>query len=87
MSKLNAFLETPQTEFKDPVELLAAIEAEERGENGLCPFVAECYEKLGLTSQHCAWNYDNKRRYVFLQKGQRCRVRRLGRPETEMQSL
>ena len=27
--------------------------------NGLCPYLAECYEGLGLVTQHCAWNLDN----------------------------
>lgn len=65
MSKLNVILEAPRTEYADPADLLAAIEAEERGDNGFCPFMAECYPTLGLANQHCAWNYDNPRTWQF----------------------
>jgi hypothetical protein len=41
MSKLDAFIEARQkTEYLAPTDLLAAIEAEERGGNGDRPFIA-----------------------------------------------
>jgi len=33
--------------------------------NGLCPFMAECYEALGLVSQHCSWNQDDPPTWRF----------------------
>jgi len=33
--------------------------------NGLCPFKAECYESLGLKTQHCAWNLDEPPTWRF----------------------
>ena len=32
---------------------------------GLCPFRAECYEALGLVTQHCAWNLDDPPTWRF----------------------
>ena len=64
MSKLNAILEAQQTEFTNPADLLAEIEAKER-KNGLCPFMAECYKALGLVNRHCSWNLDNPRTWQF----------------------
>jgi hypothetical protein len=43
-------------------QLLAVIEREEMGavipDNGLCPYMQECYRGLDLVRQHCAWNLD-----------------------------
>jgi hypothetical protein len=33
--------------------------------NGLCPFMAECYESLGLVHQHCSWNLDDPPTWRF----------------------
>lgn len=63
MSKLSQFKQ--ETRQLNLDEVLAAIEAEEISDNGFCPFMAECYESLGLVKQHCAWNYDNPRTWQF----------------------
>jgi hypothetical protein len=34
-------------------------EYETESDNGLCPYMEECYEVLGLTWQDCRWNVDN----------------------------
>jgi hypothetical protein len=33
--------------------------------NGLCPYMQECYQALGLVHQHCAWNLDDPPTWRF----------------------
>ena len=69
MSKLDVVIEAQRTEFLSPADLLAAIEAEERGGDGLCPNRDQCFrERLGISQAaaedghrcgfeetHCLW--------------------------------
>ena len=65
MSKLDAIKEAQNTTQQMTIDDYLALGQDEEPSNGLCPFRAECYEKLGLTSQHCAWNYDKPPTWQF----------------------